>query len=116
MVGPDRSLAIIRGDLDLARQVAHQHDAKVNDVLLAVTAAGLRGLLTGRGEPVENLALPIYVPVTLRQPLHREQARGNLIGQMVVRLPVGSPIQARGWSRSPPRRPGKRPAATPTWE
>lgn len=90
-VGPDRSLAIIRGDLDLARRVAHQHDAKVNDVLLAVTAAGLRELLTGRGEPIEDLGLPVYVPITLRQPQHRERARGNLIGQMVVRLPVGEP-------------------------
>ena len=91
VVGADRSLALIRGNLDLARQVAHRHGAKVNDVLLAVTAAGLRGLLRGRGEPVENLALPVYVPVTLRPAQHREQARGNLVGQMVVRLPIGEP-------------------------
>jgi len=91
MVGADRSLAVIRGNLDLARQVAHRHGAKVNDILLAVTAAGLRGLLCGRGEPVDNLALPVYVPVTLRPVQHREQARGNLVGQMVVPLPLGEP-------------------------
>jgi diacylglycerol O-acyltransferase / wax synthase len=91
VVGADRSLAVTRGSLDLVRQVAHRHGAKVNDVLLAVTAAGLRGLLRGRGEPVEDLVLPVYVPVTLRQMQHREQARGNLIGQMVVQLPVGEP-------------------------
>ncbi len=91
VVGPNRSLAIIGGSLDLVRQVAHRHGATVNDVLLALTAAGLRELLTGRGEPVEDLALPVYVPVTLRQAQHREQARGNLIGQMVVQLPLGQP-------------------------
>ena len=91
VVGPDRSLALIRGNLDLARQAAHRHGAKANDVLLAVTAAGLRGLFTGRGEPVEDLCLPVYVPVTLRQPQGREQARGNLIGQMVVPLPLDVP-------------------------
>ena len=91
VVGADRSLAVIRGNLELARQVAHRHGAKVNDVLLAVTAAGLRGLLRGRGEPVEDLALPVYVPVTLRQAQHREQARGNLVGQIVVLLPIGEP-------------------------
>jgi WS/DGAT/MGAT family acyltransferase len=91
VVGPDRSLAVIRGDLDLARQAARRHGAKVNDILLAATAAGLQGLLRSRGEPVENLALPVYVPVTLRQAQHREQARGNLVGQMVVLLPIGEP-------------------------
>jgi diacylglycerol O-acyltransferase / wax synthase len=89
VVGPARSLALIRGNLDQARQVAHRHGAKVNDVLLAVTAAGLRGLFLSRGEPVDDLSLPVYVPVTLRQPQHRDQARGNLIGQMVVPLPLG---------------------------
>jgi WS/DGAT/MGAT family acyltransferase len=89
VVGPDRSLAVIRGSLDLATQAAHRHGAKVNDVLLAATAAGLSGLLRGRGEPVEGLVLPVYVPVTLRPAEHREQAGGNMIGQMVVRLPVG---------------------------
>jgi len=91
VVGADRSLAVIRGNLDLATQAAHRHGAKVNDVLLAVTAAGLRGLLLGRGEPVENLDLPVYVPITLRPPQRREQARGNMIGQMIVLLPIGEP-------------------------
>jgi hypothetical protein len=89
VVGSGRHLAVIRGSLDQARQAAPRHGAKVNDVLLDVTAAGLRELLRCRGEPVEGLALPVYVPITLRQMQHREQARGNLIGQMVVPLPIG---------------------------
>lgn len=91
VVGPDRTLAVIRSDLDLVRKIAHSHDAKVNDVLLAVTAGGLRGLFQGRGEPVENRTVPVYVPITLRPPRHRDRARGNLIGQMVVPLPIGEP-------------------------
>jgi diacylglycerol O-acyltransferase len=89
LVGPGRRLAVIRGSLDPARQAAHRHGAKVNDVLLAITAAGLHGLLRSRGEPVDDLTLPVYVPVTLRPAQHREQARGNLVGQMVVPLPIG---------------------------
>jgi diacylglycerol O-acyltransferase / wax synthase len=95
VVGPGRSLALIRGSMDLVKQVAHGRDATVNDVLLAVTAAGLRGLLHSRGESVENLTLPVYVPVTLRPAQHREQARGNLVGQMVVSLPLGVPDPGR---------------------
>jgi WS/DGAT/MGAT family acyltransferase len=94
-VGPGRTLALIRSSLDMVKQIAHRHGATVNDVLLAVTAAGLRGLLHSCGESVEDLTLPVYVPVTLRPAQHREQARGNLIGQMVVPLPLGVPDPGR---------------------
>jgi len=40
--------------MDLVKQIAHTHDAKVNDVLLAITTGGLRGLLHSRGEPIEG--------------------------------------------------------------
>jgi WS/DGAT/MGAT family acyltransferase len=94
-VGPDRDIALIRGDLTQVKQIARAHDAKVNDVLLAVTAGGLRGLLSSRGERVDDLLLPVYVPVTLRRPQHRAQARGNLIGQMLVPLPIGTTDSGR---------------------
>jgi diacylglycerol O-acyltransferase len=94
-VGRDRNLALIRGDIDRTKDVAHSYDAKVNDVLLTVTAGGLRGLLQRRGEPVQDLIVPIYVPVTLRQPQQRAQARGNQIGDMVVPLPIGVPDPGR---------------------
>jgi WS/DGAT/MGAT family acyltransferase len=94
-VGPDRNIALIRGDLTQIKQIARAHEAKVNDVLLAVTAGGLRGLLHNRGERVGDLVLPVYVPVTLRRPQHHAQARGNLIGQMLVPLPIGTTDSGR---------------------
>lgn len=46
-------------------------------------------LLGSRGELVEGLVLPIYVPVSLRR--ERPGHKGwNLISQMVVPLPVGA--------------------------
>jgi diacylglycerol O-acyltransferase / wax synthase len=95
VVGPGRTLAPIRSSLDQARQIAHSHHATVNDVLLAVTAGGLRGLLRSRGEPVEDLVVPIYVPITLRPAQQREQARGNLTALMTVPLPIGMPDPGR---------------------
>jgi diacylglycerol O-acyltransferase / wax synthase len=88
VVGPDRNLALFRSSLGAVTEIAHTNDATLNDVLLAVTAGGLRALLRGRGEAVEGLTMPTYVPVTLRQGAH-DQARGNLIAQMVVSLPIG---------------------------
>ena len=89
MVGPGRTLAVIGSDIDQVKQIAHRHGATVNDVLLTVTAGGLRSLLRSRGEPVDDLTLPVYVPVTLRPAQLRAQARGNQIGQMIVPLPIG---------------------------
>ncbi len=90
LVGPDRNLALVRSSLELVTEIAHTNDATVNDVLLAVTAGGLRGLLSSRGEPVDGAVLRIYVPVSLHQE-PQGQARGNLIAQMVVPLPIGVP-------------------------
>ncbi|HET7269729.1 MAG TPA: wax ester/triacylglycerol synthase domain-containing protein [Rubrobacter sp.] len=88
MVGPGRNLALVRSSIDLVKEIAHSYDATVNDVLLAVTAGGLRGLLRSRGERVEDLTVRIYVPVSLRR-WQRGALKGNLISQMVVPLRLG---------------------------
>jgi diacylglycerol O-acyltransferase / wax synthase len=93
-VGADRRLAIIGGRLDLTKRIAHAHQAKVNDVVLAAVAGGLRQLLAGRGEPVQKLVLRAMVPISL----HHEQpgqARGNQPGWMMVPLPLGEPDPVR---------------------
>ncbi len=93
-VGRDRRLAVVRSRLDLVKEAAHAHGGKVNDVLLAALAGGLRDLLRSRGEPTDGLALRVFVPVSL----HQEQpggARGNLDGAMVVPVPVGEPDPVR---------------------
>ena len=94
-IGPDRTLALVRSRLDLARKIARAYGATVNDVVLAAVTGGLRDLLLGRGEPVGDLVLRAIVPISL----HREQpghARGNQVGLgMGVPLPVGEPGPAR---------------------
>ncbi|MEU5264390.1 wax ester/triacylglycerol synthase domain-containing protein [Amycolatopsis sp. NPDC021455] len=89
VVGPGRSFAFIRAELDAVRQAAHRHDATINDVLLTAVAGGLDALFRARGESVEDRTVPVYVPVTLRPAQHRDQARGNSVGQMIVPLPLG---------------------------
>jgi diacylglycerol O-acyltransferase / wax synthase len=53
VVGEDCTLALLRSSLEAVDEVAHLHDATVNDVLLTVIAGGLRGLRS-RGEPVDG--------------------------------------------------------------
>jgi len=57
-VSAERRLAIVRGRLDLAKQIAHVHHATVNDLLLAAVAGGLRQLLASRGEDVHAPTSP----------------------------------------------------------
>jgi diacylglycerol O-acyltransferase len=93
-VGTERRLALIRSRLDLTKQIAHAHNAKVNDVVLAAVAGGLRALLTSRGEDVEGLVQRAMVTISL----HDEQpweARGNRPGWMMVPLPLGEPDAIR---------------------
>ncbi|PFG38264.1 WS/DGAT/MGAT family acyltransferase [Georgenia soli] len=86
VVGPGRRFALLRTTLEQVHQIAAAHGATVNDVLLAVTAGGLRALLSARGEPVGSV--PVYVPVSLRRG-GQGGTEGNLISQMVVPLPLG---------------------------
>jgi WS/DGAT/MGAT family acyltransferase len=93
-VGAGRRLAIIRGRLDLVKQVAHGHHATVNDVVLAAVAGGLRQLLASRGEDVHDLVQRAMVTIST----HHEQpgqARGNKPGWMMVPLPLGEPDPVR---------------------
>ncbi len=94
LVGAGRSFAVIRSNIKLVKEIAHTHEAKVNDLLLTVIAGGLRALLRNRGEPVDGAVLRVYVPVSLRHGQYAG-ARGNQIAQMVVPLPIGmsDPVQ-----------------------
>lgn len=86
-VGTERRLAIVRSRLDLAKQIAHTHHAKVNDVVLAAVAGGLRELLANRGE---NVRLMQRAMVTIT---HHEEGPGKTLGNkpswMMVPLPLG---------------------------
>jgi WS/DGAT/MGAT family acyltransferase len=93
-VGAERRLAVVRGRLDPVRRVAHAHDAKVNDVVLAAVAGGLRELLSGRGEDVQGLVQRAMVTISHHDERPGE-AQGNTPGWMMVPLPLGEPDPVR---------------------
>lgn len=101
VVGADRTLALVRTDLDLVKRIATGADATVNDVLLTAVAGGLRELLIDRGVRVgDDLVMPVDVPITLRPASEWAGARGNRIGQMIVPLPIGVPDPDRRLDRT----------------
>src|SRR4029434_7610068 len=82
------------GRLDRTKQLAHLHQATVNDVVLAAVAGGLRQLLAGRGEDVRGLVQRAMVTISTHDEAPGE-ARGNKPGWMMVPLPLGEPAPVR---------------------
>jgi WS/DGAT/MGAT family acyltransferase len=86
-VGPRQRSRIVRLDLDAVRAVAHRNGATVNAVVLELAAAGLYGLLAGRGETVDR-ALHVAIPVTPRSIAPADVRTGNRSGIVIARLPL----------------------------
>jgi len=93
-VGNDYRIAIVRNRLEVIKQIAHAHNGKANDVVLAAVAGGLRDLLAARGEAVQGLVQRAMVPISLHEE-RPDQAHGNKPGWMMVPLPVGEPDPVR---------------------
>jgi diacylglycerol O-acyltransferase / wax synthase len=75
--------------LKRVKQIAHAHDATVNEVLLASVSGALRHYLQGRGGATPEIQA--LVPFNLRpldQPVPREL--GNRFGLVFLPLPVGT--------------------------
>jgi len=85
-VGPRRRMALIRGDLEAHREIAHSRSSTVNDLLLAITARGLRDLVASRGEGTPDMVLRAMVPVSLHGTGDTEP-NGNSDAGMIIPLP-----------------------------
>lgn len=79
---------MVRSNINLVKTIAHRYEVKVNDVLLAAVAGGVRALLQHRGEPVENLTLRAVVPVSLHDK-NVGRLQDNRLGQLIAPLPLG---------------------------
>lgn len=90
MVGSSRQFRLIRADLDAVKRAGRARNATVNDVLLTITAGGVRALFESRGEPLDDTTMKAYAPVSLRLRQGGPE-QGNLIAQMAVPLPLGNP-------------------------
>ena len=86
-ISPHRRVAF--ADLSLAdvKQVASVFGATANDVVLSVTAGGLRALFAARGEEPET-SLVALVPISVRTAAE-QGALGNRVSGMLVSLATG---------------------------
>lgn len=76
------------------KELAHKHNAKVNDIVLAATAGAVRHYFESRNEPVNDLCVRVLVPINIR-PLTERIELGNKVGFIYFPLPIDteSPIE-----------------------
>lgn len=90
--GLKRRLAAVEMPLEKAEGVSRGLGGRVDDVVLAVTAGGLRRLFEHRREEVERVR--VAVPVSLRR-AREALAFGNDVAPLFLDLPLGEPDPVR---------------------
>lgn len=97
-IGPHRRFETVLVDLEDIKAIKNQHGTTVNDVVLAVCTGGLRHLLRGRGERVDDTELRAMIPVSVRADADRG-ALGNQVASLWATLPVhtSDPVKRLKW-------------------
>ncbi|MFI9811884.1 wax ester/triacylglycerol synthase family O-acyltransferase [Saccharothrix variisporea] len=85
-IGSRRRYRVVRASLTDVAAAGRAHGATVNDVVLAAVSAGLRDLLTARGEPTWARAVRALVPVSVRHAA--TGVEGNAISVRLPFLPI----------------------------
>ena len=79
--GPQRTLAVLRCELEEVKTAAHLQGATVNDLILAAVATALHQLMLGRGELVEEFVISVLVSA-------RSHATATYLGNRSGIIPV----------------------------
>ena len=86
-IGTRRRFEVVRVPLADLKEIKDSLGGTVNDVVLAVTASGLRALLRSRGEALPAEGLRAMVPMNVRI-ASEHLALGNRVSALYVELPV----------------------------
>ena len=93
-IGPHRRFETVLVDLDDIKAIKNKLGGTVNDVVVSVVTGGLRKLLRGRGERVDEIELRAMIPVSVRADSDRGTL-GNQVASMWAALPVAEPDAAK---------------------
>jgi WS/DGAT/MGAT family acyltransferase len=86
-IGTRRRFDVVRVPLADLKEIKNSLGGTINDVVLTVTASGLRALLQSRGEALPAQGLRAMVPMNLRA-AGEHLALGNRVSSLYVELPV----------------------------
>jgi diacylglycerol O-acyltransferase / wax synthase len=89
-IGTLRRFEVLRVPLEDARTIKNELGGTINDVVLTVSASGLRALLESRREALPAAGLRAMVPMNVR--LAAEHlALGNKVSSLFMELPIAEP-------------------------
>ena len=94
-IGPHRRFDWVRLPFEEVHEIAARAGGKINDVVLALTTAALRGFLRERGVGVDSFELRAMVPVNIRNESD-SRTSGNHVSNLIVPLPIA---EADPWLR-----------------
>jgi diacylglycerol O-acyltransferase / wax synthase len=97
-IGGTRRYASVRIPLEQLQAIKSALGGKINDVVLALSAGGLRRLLLSRGEELPADGLRGQIPVNVRSASER-LALGNRLSSLYVHLPVTESDPLRRYER-----------------
>lgn len=86
-IGTRRRFEVVRVPLADLKEIKGSLGGTINDVVLTVTASGLRALLQSRGEALPAEGLRAMVPINIRV-ASEHLALGNRVSSLYVDLPV----------------------------
>jgi WS/DGAT/MGAT family acyltransferase len=86
-IGTRRRFEVVRVPLADLKEIKNALGGTINDVVLSVTASGLRALLQSRGEALPAGGLRAMVPINVRA-ASEHLALGNRVSSLYVELPV----------------------------
>jgi diacylglycerol O-acyltransferase len=86
-IGPHRRFTWVDADLQDLRTIKSKLGGTVNDVVLAVVSAALRGWYEAHGHDTDGVTLRAMVPMSVRANAERG-ALGNRVTVMSARLPI----------------------------
>ncbi|MFI5037085.1 MAG: wax ester/triacylglycerol synthase family O-acyltransferase, partial [Solirubrobacterales bacterium] len=93
-IGTLRRFAVVRVRLADFKEIKSSLGGTINDVVLTVTASGLRALLESRGEALPQQGLRAMVPMNVRA-ASEHLALGNRVSSLFLELPVVAADQAQ---------------------
>ncbi|WP_026537173.1 wax ester/triacylglycerol synthase domain-containing protein [Arthrobacter sp. 9MFCol3.1] len=90
--GPQRTLTVLRCDVEAVRTAAHVHGATINDLILTAVATALHRVLLARGEYVEEFVISVLFSARRHTTV---TYLGNRSGIIPVTVPAVGPTNRR---------------------
>ena len=87
-----RELAVVRLDLERIKRIAHEHEVKINDVVLSLCGGALRRYLAER-DALPDKSLIVGMPIAMRRPEGDAAGNATVTTQVSLATHLADPLE-----------------------